>query len=200
MNAFDNKSLKPMLIGEEREAFDSEDYIFELKLNGSRCFAYVDYDSVDFRNARNINCNHRFPELSSLYIQVKKKCILDGELIILIGGKPDFHELQRRSLLRDDFKIKLASQKYAASYTVFDILFLEDDFINDLPLMERKKILAQNIYENNRLAISRYIFEYGIEFHNLAKKSDLEGIVAKKKNSKYYFGKKTKDWINIKNG
>lgn len=199
MNAFDNKSLKPMLIGEEREAFDSEDYIFELKLNGIRCLAYVEYDSVDFRNARNINCNHRFPELSNLYIQVKKKCILDGELIILVNGKPNFYALKRRNLLRDDFKIKLMSQKYAASYTVFDILFLENDFINNLPLMERKKLLAQNIYENNRLAVSRYVSEYGIDFYELAKNNGFEGIVAKKKNSKYHFGKKTKEWIDIRN-
>ena len=68
----------------------------------------------------------------------------------------------------------------------------------DLPLMERKKLLEKVIKENERIAISRYIEEQGIQFYQLAKQNDLEGIVAKRKDSKYYFDKQTKDWIKIK--
>ena len=64
--------------------------------------------------------------------------------------------------------------------------------------MERKKLLKKVINENERLAISRYIEEQGIQFYQLAKQNDLEGIVAKRKNSKYYLDKKTKDWVKIK--
>jgi bifunctional non-homologous end joining protein LigD/DNA ligase-1 len=65
--------------------------------------------------------------------------------------------------------------------------------------MERKRILQDIVIENDRIAISRFIEQKGIEFYRLAEINDLEGIVAKKKESKYYFDTRTKDWIKIKN-
>jgi bifunctional non-homologous end joining protein LigD len=65
--------------------------------------------------------------------------------------------------------------------------------------MKRKKLLEKTIKENERFAISRYIEEKGIQFYQLAEQNELEGIVAKRKDSKYYFDKRTKDWIKIKN-
>ena len=57
---------------------------------------------------------------------------------------------------------------------------------------------SQNITENNFLSYSRYIENQGIKFFELAKKENLEGLVAKKKSSKYYFGKRTSEWLKIK--
>jgi bifunctional non-homologous end joining protein LigD len=198
MDLFDSKDIKPMLIGEMQEAFDSADYIYELKLDGERCIAYLDTDVTDLRNKRNIKMLVKVPELSNIHKHVKYRCILDGELIVTKDGKPDFYEIQRRSLMSNSFKIKLASTRLPASFTAFDILYYKDHSVIDLPLMERKKLLGKVIKENECLAISRYIEEQGIKFYQLAKQNDLEGIVAKRKDSKYYQGKKTKDWIKIK--
>ena len=65
--------------------------------------------------------------------------------------------------------------------------------------MERKRLLQSAVNENARLAVSRYIEQNGIAFYSLAEAQGLEGIVAKRKDSKYYFDKRTKDWIKIKN-
>jgi len=65
--------------------------------------------------------------------------------------------------------------------------------------MERKRLLEKSIKENDRIAISRYIEKEGIKFYQLAVQNQLEGIVAKLKDSKYYLDKRTKDWIKIKN-
>jgi bifunctional non-homologous end joining protein LigD/DNA ligase-1 len=199
MDIFDSKNIKPMLIGDMQDAFDSTDYIYELKLDGLRCIAYLDKDGTDLRNKRNIKLKVKVPELSDIHKQVKCRCILDGELIVVREGKPDFFELQRRSMMTNTFKIKLASSKLPASFTAFDILYYENRDVKDLPLIERKKLLEKTIKENERIAISRYIEKRGIEFYNLAKQNQLEGIVAKKKDSKYYVDKRTKDWIKIKN-
>ena len=198
MDLFESKDIKPMLIGENQEAFDSPDYIYELKLDGERCIAYLDNDVTELRNKRNMKMLVKVPELSDIHKQVKCRCILDGELIVIKDGKPDFYEIQRRSLLSNTFKIKLASSKLPASFTAFDILYYKDHSVTDLPLMERKNLLEKVIKENERLAISRYIEEQGIKFYQLAKQNNLEGIVAKRKDSKYYLDKKTKDWIKIK--
>ena len=182
-----------------QEAFNSPDYIYELKLDGHRCIAYLDKDSTDLRNKRDIKLLPKFPELININKHAKHRCILDGELIVIKNGKPDFSEVQRRSMLANPFKVQLASNKLPASFTAFDILYYDDHDVKGLTWIERRKLLEKNINENERIAISRYIEERGIEFYKLAKQNELEGIVAKKKDSKYYLDKRTKDWIKIKN-
>ena len=199
MDIFESKGIKPMLIGEMQEAFNSLDYIYELKLDGLRCIAYLDKNVTELRNKRDIKMLAKVPELSQIHKQVKCRCILDGELIVIKDGKPDFFEIQRRSLMANTFKIQLAASKLPASFTAFDILYYDDHEVKDLPLMQRKKLLEKVIKENERIAISRYIEERGVEFYQLAKQNQLEGIVAKRKDSKYYLDKRTKDWIKIKN-
>ena len=200
MDIYDEKSIKPMLIGQTAEAFDSSDYIYELKLDGERCVAYLDpKDGTELRNKRNMKMLMKVPELSNIHLLVGERCILDGELIIIVNGKPNFFEIQRRSLTTNEFKIRLQSKKYPASFIAFDILYLKDKEVISLPLIERKKLLNNVIKENERLAISRYIEEHGIDFYRLTEEQDLEGVVAKKKNSKYSFDKRSKDWIKIKN-
>lgn len=196
---FDDKDIKPMLIGLEQPAFDDEDYIYELKLDGERCIAYIDKNGVDLRNKRNLKLLAKFPELKNIYQQVKKKCILDGELYIYKDGITDFFEVQKRTLTSDKFKIQLASKKHPATFTAFDVLYVDDKSIMDKSLIARKKILDKLINENDRINISRYIEEKGIALFALTTKNNLEGIVAKKKDSKYYLNKRTKEWIKCKN-
>ncbi|WP_312644437.1 RNA ligase family protein [Hydrogenoanaerobacterium sp.] len=199
MDIFDEKNIKPMLIGVMQDAFDNPDYIYELKLDGERCIAYLDKDSTELRNKRNVKMLSKVPELSAIHKNVRARCILDGELIVIKDGRPSFAEIQRRSLMSNAFKIKLASDKYPANFTAYDILYYKDKQVTDLPLMERKKLLQKVIKEeNDRFAISRFIEEKGVALYQLAEQQKLEGVVAKRKGSKYYFDKRTKDWIKIK--
>jgi len=197
---FEDKAIKPMLISEMAEAFDSPDYIYELKLDGERCIAYLDPDAgTELRNKRNMKMLGKVPELSDIHRQARCRCILDGELAVLVDGKPNFYEIQRRSLTSNEFKIRLMSQKHPASFIAFDILYVDVKDVTGLPLMERKRLLSESIAESERLAVSRYIEQSGVAFYKLAEEQDLEGIVAKRKDSKYFFDKRTKDWIKIKN-
>ncbi len=191
------RKAKPMLLV-DGEAFDSKDYIYELKLDGIRCLAYLD-DETELMNKRNKNVTFIYPELNCLHKQVNKKCILDGELIVAINGEPDFFEIQRRSLMTDAFKIELLSKSKPVSFVTYDIIYVDDIEIIDKPLIERKKILKDVVIENESIAVSRYIEEKGIDFYNIAASKNLEGIVAKKKSSLYYYGKRSKDWIKFKN-
>ena len=129
---------------------------------------------------------------------VKKNTVLDGELVVLTDGKPDFYALQKRSLMGDRFRIQLAAKKNPVQFAAYDILYYDGKDLTDKPLMERKAILQEKVSEGNGLSISRYIEEQGIAFFNLAKEQELEGIVAKKKDGLYHIGKRTSDWIKIK--
>jgi len=187
-----------MLIGQNKKVFDSADYIYELKLDGIRCLAYLWDTGIELRNKRNKRLNPIYPELKDIYRQSKSKCILDGELVILNDGKPDFYEIQRRSLMSNPVRISFAAAKLPVCFTAFDIVYLEDKQITDLPLKERKKILSDTIRETSNLAVSRFIETNGTVFYNAAAEQGLEGIVAKRQDSKYYFGKTTKEWIKMK--
>lgn len=196
---WETKSIKPMLIGSEGEPFDSDKYIYELKLDGERCIAYLDSDKTVLKNKRNILMLPKVPELTEIHKNVNVRCILDGELAVIKDGKPDFFEIQKRSMMSNPVKIDMAAKKYPACFTAFDILYYEDRQVTDLPLTERKELLQKAVkLENSRFAVSRFIEKNGIAFYDLAKQRELEGIVAKRKDSRYYFDRRTKDWIKIK--
>jgi hypothetical protein len=137
MDIFEERNIAPMLIGGNRPPFDSKEHIYELKLDGIRCIAYLSNSDYELRNKR---LNAIYPELEKINTHIKARCILDGELLILNEGKPDFFELQRRSLMTNTTKIELAAKKLPVCFTAFDILYYDDKQITDLPLMERKTI------------------------------------------------------------
>lgn len=198
MDIFGAKGIKPMLIAEQEEPFDSEDYIYEIKLDGIRCIAYLDSNGTDLRNKRDMKLLPHVPELSNIHKQVKNKCILDGELFVMKNGVTDFYEIQKRVMMSDPFRIELQASKYPASFVAYDIVYLNNKQIDTLPLMERKKLLEDVIEESERISVSRYIERNGIQLFELAKKNGLEGIVAKRKDSIYTFDKRSKNWIKCK--
>lgn len=198
MDIFESKCASPMLLTEEKEPFDSPDYLFELKMDGIRCLAYLGSRVTDLRNKENIALLNLYPELDDMCSQTDGNVILDGELVVMAHGKPDFEKLQRRSLMSDAFKIRLAKDTEPVTYVAFDILYRNGRELYGLPLSERKRMLGEAVRENKRLAVSRMTAGQGVALYSLAESMDLEGIVAKRINSLYYPGKRTKDWVKIK--
>ena len=198
MDLFEEKSLSPMLIAQMQEPFNDDSWIYELKLDGCRCIGYFDQNGTCLRNKRNMELLPRFPELKDLHRNVSERTVLDGELVVLRDGVPDFFELQRRTLLTERFKIELAAKKHPASFVAYDCLYKDRHSIMDRPLIERKKVLQSSVSENGLIAISRYIPTDGIGLFHAADEKELEGVVAKRAASLYYPGRRTKDWIKFK--
>ncbi len=198
MDLFETKNISPMLLNEVKEPFDDENYIYELKLDGIRCVAYIEPKSVTLQNKRYKDVTDIYPELSEIRKCVKKRVILDGELVVLTDGKPDFYALQRRSLMTDSFRKSLAAKKNPVQFVAYDILYYSETDLTDKSLMERKEILSKAVTEGHNLSVSRWIEKNGVAFFELAKKENLEGIVAKKKDGLYFIGKRTSEWIKIK--
>lgn len=198
MDLFKEKNVQPMLIGATGEPTDDENYIYELKYDGERAIVYLDDKAgTELRNKRNRNLLPTFPELSEIHKRVKGRVILDGEYIVLKDGRPNFAEVQKRSLMNNSFKIKLAAERLPVSFIAFDILYKDGKELTDLPVEKRKEILFQTVSESPRIAVSKHIQD-GVAFFEIAERQVLEGVVAKKKGSLYHFGKRTKDWVKIK--
>lgn len=182
----------------ETQPFSDEDYIYELKLDGIRCIAYLGEQKVVLQNKRYKDVTALYPELHEMYRCVRRRAILDGELVVLKDGKPDFYTLQKRSLMGNAFKISLAAKKNPVQFVAYDILYYNGKDLTGFPLMARKKCLSEKVTEGYNLSVSGYIEKEGNAFFELTKREGLEGIVAKKKDGRYHIGKRMRDWLKIK--
>lgn len=145
MGLFEEKNLSPMLIAQMQEPFNDDGWIYELKLDGCRCIGYFDQSGTCLRNKRNMELLPKFPELKELHHSVSELTVLDGELVVLQNGVPDFFELQRRTLLTDRFKIDMAAARHPASFVAYDCLCEGSRSIMDRPLLERKELLQTSV-------------------------------------------------------
>lgn len=192
--------ISPMLIAENVAPFAAEEYVYEIKWDGERCVAFLDPDDgVRLENKRNVRMLPKVPELSGIHRQASKRCILDGELVCMTDGKPDFSVIQRRSLLTDKYRVELESKRHPAVFIAFDCLYYDRCDLMMCPLSERREYLRQAVADSDSLAVSRiYGADQAMELFNLTQAQGLEGIVAKKKDSLYFQGKRTKSWLKMK--
>ena len=197
MDLWNNRTWTPMLLDEIDEPFNSKDYLFEIKFDGIRAVIYVSPDEFEIRNRHNVNMTHLYPELKTMQKLVNKKTILDGEIVSMQNGQPSFSNLQHRSHLKDKNKIKVASINNPVVFVGFDILYENENLI-DKKLIERKNILDK-LKENDVFIKSKVVNDKGINLFKKIQELNLEGIVAKEKNSKYEINKRVKTWIKIKN-
>lgn len=190
MELFQEKHISPMLIAQMQEPFDDSGWIYDLQLEGCR---YLEQGRVILRNKRNMELLPRFPELQNIHKQVWDRCILDGELVVMVNGVPDFYELQKRTLLTNRTRIEMEATRLMASFVAYDCLQAGSRVLLEVPLLERKLVLQELVCENERMAVSRYTPEKGTELFLLTVEKQLEGVVAKKADNCYYQSKRTKD-------
>jgi bifunctional non-homologous end joining protein LigD len=186
---------QPML-ARSADPFTDKDWIFEVKWDGTRALCFINYGAT-FINRRGVNITYRYPELQ-ITDSVASPCVLDGEICVLAQGIPSFSDLQRREHIDDPFKIQVLSTQLPAVYVVFDMLKVDDKDLTRTPLLERKRLLQETVSESERLLICPYIEEKGEDYFTAVTESGFEGIMAKKKDSRYYPGKRSGYWLKIK--
>lgn len=192
-----NKDIKPMLLGEVREVFDSKEYLYEVKYDGIRVLVFVSKDKVVIRSRYGIDITGLFPEMMVLCKMVKGNVIFDGEIIMLDNNKVSFSKLQKRIHLKNKKTIEFLSKTNPVIFICFDVIYEGKDLIN-LSLLERKDVLS-NYKDNDVFIKSTYVIGAGTKLFNAIKKLDMEGIVAKKINSKYLVNERSDNWLKIKN-
>ncbi|MCO1604529.1 ATP-dependent DNA ligase [Desulfosporosinus nitroreducens] len=190
--------ISPMLLNKAEEPFDSDDWLSELKLDGIR-FIYSTMDGTRFYTRHNNEVTNRFPELMAK--DVPKGTILDGEIIMPDQeGKPDFEGLMVRFQTKNKQRIKILSFSSPVTYCVFDVLCFEGKMVTNLPLEERKELLNRLVPDGlPRITKTLSLQGKGKVLFESIKKKDLEGIVLKKKNSKYEVGKRSDSWLKVIN-
>jgi len=191
----------PPMLCKPGQAFDSAEHLFEIKWDGTRCLCFVDDNGYRLTNRREVDHTIRYPEMASL-ATLPPGTILDGEMVVLKDGKPDFALLQSRDHCRTPLKIRSLARSYPATYIAFDLLYESGESLLDMPLQVRRQRL-DDLFQRHpipHVVLSRSVTGAGIEFFRQTTKQGLEGVIAKRLNSRYQPGRRTDAWIKIKKG
>lgn len=188
--------FSPMLLCEVDKPFNDKNYLYEIKFDGIRALIFIDKD-IKIKSRYGLDMTELFPELKVLKNKINKKVILDGEIIIFDNDKVSFSKLQQRIHLKNKKTIEYLSKTNPVVFIAFDILY-EDKSLVDYELIKRKEILDK--YEDSEVMIkSKYILKNGIGLFKKIKLLDMEGIVAKRLDSKYLINERSSNWLKIKN-
>ncbi|WP_258539201.1 DNA ligase D [Chitinophaga oryzae] len=180
----------PMLATLTSSATDEPGWLYEIKWDGYRALAFLDKGTVELRSRNNKSFNEKYYPVYQALQQWKVNAVVDGEIVVIDEeGYTDFSRLQEWRSEADGQLV----------YYLFDILWLNGKDLTPLPLMQRKKLLQQLMPVNNAvLRFSEGFVTDGTDFFEQAKKLKLEGIIAKRTDSRYTPGVRTRDWLKIK--
>jgi DNA ligase D-like protein (predicted ligase) len=188
--------VKPML-AVSGQPFNRAGWIFEPKIDGTRCITAVSKE-VRLQNRRLVDITYRYPEVAEALVHSARECVLDGEITVFVKGRPSFRALAERDHQMERMKIDYLSRAMPVSYVVFDILYAKGKSVMDLPLRERKEILHEELEEGEIVSIVDSFPEKGEDYFQAALKMGIEGVVAKRLDSRYLPGIRSQDWIKIK--
>ncbi|WP_417428979.1 DNA ligase D [Halpernia sp.] len=181
--------IKPMLAKTAEDAFDRKDWLFEIKWDGYRAIADLSKDIPLLYSRNGLSFKEKFFKISEALEIQKHKMILDGEIVAFNSkGKPDFQNLQQFG----------DNPNMALTYQVFDLLWLNGHSTENLTLLERKELLKKALEENEVIKYCDHVSEKGKEFFKQIKEMHLEGMMAKKSDSKYVENSRSDSWLKIK--
>ncbi|UPK67969.1 DNA ligase D [Chitinophaga filiformis] len=180
------KGIEPMLCTLIATPIDDPDYIYEVKFDGYRIISYVQTDDIRLGSRGGKDYTSRYPLIVEALRKIGYQVVLDGEVVVFNeDGVPDFDALQSYN-----------GHTTPISYCLFDLLWLDGRDLMQLPLMERKAKLRDLIAGIEGLVYSES-FDDGPGLYDLMIKNGIEGIVAKRKGSKYLPGNRGYDWLKV---
>lgn len=174
------------------------DYIYEVKWDGIRALIALEDGQIRIRSRNQHDITKQFPELQDAGAFRGTCGLLDGEIVCLDGqGKPSFQKVIHRMKRSDKSTIEKLSKTQPAYCYVFDCLYLDGRPITKEPLLRRYEWLNDSVKKGTNYRVSEMI-EDGEALFRAAKEHGLEGIMAKKKDSKYLPGKRSDLWQKVK--
>jgi DNA ligase-1 len=192
--------IAPMLLEKREQPFDDERYIFEPKIDGHRLILSMENGIVRLFTRHNNEVTRQYPELHHVPIEDNTDVVLDGEVACINpeSGSIEFDMVMERFMKKKPLSIQEAMIRHPVHFFVFDILRYKGEDLRGRPLMERKMLLEQVLSVNNFISPLIRVVGTGVSLFEAIRERKLEGIVAKKKTSKYV-GRRDVSWIKIIN-
>lgn len=192
--------VEPMLLREYEKAFDDDNFIFEPLIDGQRLqLSFVASKATLYTRHFN-EVTRQYPELHNVPLREPADVLLDGEVTYVNPntGAIEYESLQERFRLKKEPSIRDAKRTKPVQFFVFDILYYNGLDLRQKPLLERKKLLEYILEDNAYFKKMMYVEKQGTAIFDLVKKSDLEGVACKRKDSTYYEGR-GESWLKVIN-
>lgn len=184
--------MRPMLATHGRHVPTGEEWAHEVKWDGVRALTEV-AGGVLRMTSRNENAiTVAWPELSTSPLG-ERDLVVDGEIIALNGrGLPDFRTLQERMHVRKAATAARLSHEVPATYMVFDLLRLDGRDLAGEPLDARRELLGGLGLDGTWQVPAAY--DDGPMLFEATLQQGFEGIVSKRRSSRYVFGERSPHW------
>ena len=196
------RQIHPMLATSVEEAFDNDDWLFEIKWDGYRSVIFFGEDGKQALRMVSRNQNdqtNEFRELHSIADQLNcQNCVLDGEIVAVDeNGQASFSLIQQRSGLSLEGKRRSPDRNVFIMYYAFDLLYLDGYSLMRVDLEKRKELLGKVVRPSERLRVSEHFVGKGKTLLEAARQQKIEGIVAKRRKG-CYIQKRSSEWLKIK--
>ncbi|HEU5363830.1 MAG TPA: DNA ligase D [Gaiellaceae bacterium] len=180
-------SYRPMLASLDTRVPHGDGWTFEVKFDGYRAVAYIRGAECRLVSRNGNDLTGRFPEIAKALVKAVKSphAVVDGEVTrIDTSGRTSFSELQRG--------------EGPLVYYAFDLLELDGEPLVELPLRERKERLRGLLDGRVKSVAFSEGFDDGEALFQVAEERQFEGVIAKRLDSTYKVGRRTRDWLKIK--
>jgi len=193
-------------VGSEAD-LDDDSWSWEMKWDGMRALAYVSLTEQGVRLiTRNGNdVTSSYPDLMADLLSATARdpetdsAVLDGEIVAVdTRGRPDFGLLQKRMKLTDAREIASAATHAPVQFMLFDVLELNGHSLTGLPYSERRDRLDAAVAATGRVQVPPRFDGAFSEAFQTSRSLGLEGIMAKRLDSHYAAGRRSRDWVKIK--
>jgi bifunctional non-homologous end joining protein LigD len=192
------EKLEPMHAELADAPFNKPDWMWEPKLDGYRILAFLKNGVVRLQSRRGLELAATFPGVTAAIAAQGANLILDGELVAFdASGKPSFNALQNRFQLKTERDIAAAEKATPVVFYAFDLLHFAGVDLRKAPYADRRRYLAQCLLPSPAVQLV-HAAENGVELYQAALASGFEGVIGKRKQSKYEAGRRSSSWLKVK--
>ena len=178
---------------------EGDGWVYEVKWDGMRALAFLDAARLRIQSANERDVTVSWPDLVGLPAALPvATALLDGELVATDGdGRPSFGRLQQRMHITNPAEALRRAAEVPVVYVVFDLLHLDGHDLTTLPLADRRRLLDEVLEPGPAWRLSPFHND-GAALLVAAYERGLEGVVAKRLDSHYEPGKRTRTWRKVK--
>jgi bifunctional non-homologous end joining protein LigD len=202
--------LRPMLaVAGQLPSASEAGWAYEMKWDGLRALAYVRDGQVRLASRTGRDISHAYPELTSAPVVAAGaaplaavgNAVFDGEIVAFAGGQwPDFEALQQRMNIGSAAQARVLAGQIPVSYVAFDVLWLDGRLLLREPYAQRRALLDGLGLDSSRWQVPpSFPAESGAQLQAVSVQQGLEGIMAKRLQSRYEPGRRSPAWRKIKN-
>jgi bifunctional non-homologous end joining protein LigD len=194
------EDLRPMLPRLGQMPRNQPGHGFEIAWGGLRTLLWCEPGHIRKAQSRGVEDTlGRFPELRRIARALgSTEAVLDGEIVVLrADGRPDRGRLRERKRAGSESAARRLSERSRATLMIFDLLFLDGRLLLESPYQERRARLEELGLEGNAWQTPSYHRGEGAALLEAARERGLPGLVAKRLDSSYQPGKRSRAWIKV---